>query len=372
MDTIKITNDRNEMCAIGRTLFQEKRDIYTAAMVNGIKTTIQNSMPNSTDAEREKMFYCSIYDYWVYGNNISEEFYYHFDKLTHEEKKEYITFRERYDYIFHLNKKEDVPLLKGKYKAYELLSDHYFRDVAIIRDINDFDIFNEFVEKHPIFVVKPSDLALGIGVHKEDISKYSSKEELFNKILNEGIDNQSKYKWGGAASIVLEELIQQDESLAAFHRQSVNVIRITTVYLDDEVHLFWPWLKVGVGGDFLASCAQNGLGACIDGETGVICTDAFVEDGTSTKNHPESHIVFKGFQIPQWKELVKLVTMLAKRFPTLRYLGWDMALTPKGWCIVEVNWAGEFLWQGMIQRGTKREIEDLLRFKPTKNFWWEK
>ena len=49
------------------------------------------------------MVFRSIYDFWVYGCNVNEEFYLHFDQKTDAEKREYMVDRMRYVYINHLN-----------------------------------------------------------------------------------------------------------------------------------------------------------------------------------------------------------------------------------------------------------------------------
>ena len=133
-----------------------------------------------TDLSKAQIFYKSIYDYWVYGNSCDEEFYYDFIHKTHAEKQEYMTFRLREKYCQHINRKEDAELFVDKYKTYLRFGKYYLRDVIQIRDDGDYDAFLQFVKKHPSFVVKPKDMAFGVGVYLVKETDYSDYRSLFD------------------------------------------------------------------------------------------------------------------------------------------------------------------------------------------------
>lgn len=91
--------------------------------------------------------------------------------------------------------------------------------------------------------------------------------------------------------IVLEELNNQDESLAILHRDSVNGIRATAVCgKDGKIHIYHLRIKVGVGGTFVASAALNGFDAEIDPTTGIVITDGYQESGNVYKVHLDSQM----------------------------------------------------------------------------------
>ncbi|MBE6781934.1 MAG: hypothetical protein E7540_04360, partial [Ruminococcaceae bacterium] len=108
MSKIKITNDLAEMAEIGKQLFEEHSDVYSnEKRLRSITDVIDLHMPDATKEEKNEVFFRSIYNYWVYGNNIKEEFYFNFADKTHEQKKEYITYRNRFAYMRHLNSVEN-------------------------------------------------------------------------------------------------------------------------------------------------------------------------------------------------------------------------------------------------------------------------
>ena len=56
-----------------------------------------------------------------------------------------------------------------------------------------------------------------------------------------------------------------------------------------------------------------------------------------------------------------LVEELAKIVPTTRYVGWDLALTPKGWVVVEANCKGQFVVQMATKKGLCEQFEAYLK-----------
>jgi len=372
MNSIEITDNNAEMIEIGKAIMEEKSNIYTDRIVDTIKAKINKQMPSADDKEKEEALYLSIYDYWVYGNNIGEEFYLYFRDKTHEEKNKYMTFRNRYLYTLYLNKDADHSILQDKYKAYKKLKKYYKRDVIEISSEDDFETFKAFVEKHRTFVVKPADLGLAIGVHKETVSEDQDLYKVFTGILEEGKANLANNPWGKKNSIVIEEVIKQSQVMADFHPESVNSVRVTAVRVDGQVHIWYPWLKIGINGGFVTSAAFDTLDAGIDAKTGVVTTDAYDENCNCFVEHPNTKIKFKDFQIPRWDELIKTINEISDVIPEFGYVGWDMVLTDDGWVVMEGNVSGEFMGQLVNGFGVKEEFEKLIGWKPDKEFWWSK
>ena len=381
MDTILITENKSEMEQIGRRIVKEHPEIYTPLMLEKIMVRIKKENPQEDDLISQKKLYCSIYDYWVYGNDIDEEFFYHFYEKTHIQKRSYMTNRIRTVYMDYLCcgdaranpeiRKKRNDQLEMKYECYKKLQKYYLRDIIEISDLDDYESFKAFVKKHDVFVVKPSDFCYGIGVHKAKITDYGSIDKAFDSILAEGQQIHHRHP-SRKSSVVLEELIVQAEELAQFHPASVNSVRATAVRAKNgEIVVFHPWLKCGVGGRFVVSAALDGFDAEIDSKTGIVITDGYSENGKVYKVHPDSGIQIKGFKIPQWDDLLKMIHDLMEELPEYGYIGWDMVLTPKGWVVMEANYAGECMWQMMRQCGGREEFENLIGWKMDADFWWQ-
>ena len=371
MEKIRITSVHSEMEVIGRELFLSKQHIYTEKLQREIYAVIDRVLPDAPQSEKDGVFYRSIYDYWVYGCNINEELFYHFADKSHEEKSEYLTVKNRFPYMHHINKKEDAHLLNDKFEAYQILKPYFKRDMIEVSGNEDFEKFSEFVKKHPTFVVKPSDLGLAIGIHKETLNEGDDIRAAFDALLKEGMQNKSDYRWSKKSSIILEELIEQASPLSDIHPHSVNAVRCTSIRTDNDTIIFYPWLKIGMDGEFATCGIRGSLLAAIDPETGVITTNGLGEFCQEYEAHPMTGVKFKGFVIPKWQEMLDMAKEMAELFPTIRYIGWDMVLTNDGWCVMEGNFAGEFMGQLTQGRGMKKELEEIIGWKPDYDFWWQ-
>ena len=357
---IIITDSIDEMIAIGKELIVKMPEVYTEKRIAALKNDLYAMLGDVTEEEKENKFYQAVYDFQAFGISVEEEVYLHLWNKKAVEKKEYITEGIRWKYMYSLNKKEDAHILNDKYEAFLTLTPYYKRDVIMISSEADYDKFCDFIKKHNEFVVKPHDSSCARGVRKACCADYESEKALFDELLADcGVFD--KFSPAGQGKVVIEELIDQADELAAFHPTSVNALRVTTVRVGDKVTIFYPWIKIGNDGDFIASAAQGGFDAGIDAATGEIVTDGFMENGESIDVHPFSGVKFKGYKIPCWDGLVKTVTELAMSLDTIHYVGWDMVLTKNGeWCVMEGNFAGQFMGQMVHQRGFKAEFEELI------------
>ena len=125
--------------------------------------------------------------------------------------------------------------------------------------------------------------------------------------------------------------------MACFHEQSVNTIRIVTFYYQNDVSILWSFIRTGQGDNNVDNMGAAGLGALIDQKTGIIISDGIDWKGEKQACHPDSKIVFKGYQIPRWNELLDMVKELASKISSMHCVGWDFALTKEGWVVVEAN-----------------------------------
>ena len=384
-DYLKLTDDPAQIREIGKRLMEEFtimnlknssfRIFYTPFLLEKMRKEIAGYLPDASEEERENQLYSCIYHYLAFGFTVDEVFYLKLKDKTVAEKLEYMPRNLRHVYVLHLNEAAGdyrIEQLEDKYLLYQRLAPYYKRDVIEVRSMDDYEVFAEFAKKHPVFVVKPADYSFGYGVHKASMEEYGNDDRLaLESILNEGKRIQEKSP-SRVARMVLEELIEQDESLAVLHRESVNGIRATAVRgKDGKIHIYHPWIKAGIGGTFVASAALNGFDAEIDPVTGIVISDGHREKGEPFKVHPDSGITIKGFQIPKWDELVQFVDEIMNELPEYGTVAWDLVLTPKGWCIMEGNYSGDFMFQMTSGRGFKKEYEELIGWKYDRDFWWE-
>lgn len=367
------SNDYQYIKTTGRNIIKLYPEVYTPKVIGGIESFITlNTPPCYKSMTVSEIRDISVYDYWMYGLATEEEFYLHFLDKTAEEKEQFITHMNRLVYMRHLNKKEDEHLLTNKYETYKLLKEYYKRDVIYIENNADYPIFEAFVEKHKDFVIKPVGMATSIGVCKKSLDLKMTPKEQFEEIIKSVDYIRKQYKWATEKGVIIEELIKQGKEMSVLHPESINSIRFTTIMTGNQVHIWYPVVRIGMGGNFLCCGAVGSILSGINKETGITETEGYNEQAEVFIKHPNTNICIKGIQIPKWKELCELAISLARKFHTLNYIGWDFVYNHNNeWCVMEANENGEFLSQIAYQTGQKSEFEKIIGWKPEAGFWWE-
>lgn len=146
-------------------------------------------------------------------------------------------------------------------------------------------------------------------------------------------------------------------------------VRVVTQMRNGRAELLIADLKVTVGQcitDNFSKGTSGNLLAGIDVETGRI-TAAWGSTRrdwpvmTSFSRHPETGQPIEGFELPFWKDLVRVALRAQESLPELKSLGWDIAATTDGIVLVEANGTYDVsILQIAHQRGLKRELSQAL------------
>ena len=267
----------------------------------------------------EKKIRSDIRKYWMkYGFSPSEYFLYHIFEGNEERNETFVSAVDLLKIASILNERSQSKILSHKYRCYRYFKEFYHRECISGEDMDE-----SFVERHPRFMIKYNNGSKGVGITLEDVRYYRSAQELVEKVRK-------------MENVICEQLIEQDERLAQFHQGSVNTVRVRTIKnLNGKTVIWKSNFRTGRGGSFVDNAFMGGPSAMIDPETGIIISDGYSQEGISYERHPDTGLVFKGFQIPEWEELREFVLKIAERADKLRYIGWDLALTKDGWIMVE-------------------------------------
>ena len=303
-------------------------------------------------SEEQKNYYITdmVYSLHRFGCMFDEYFLYNFPNLNTEGRESFITDKIRWSYYSKMNTPEGNEIFNNKKKTYDLFKSFYKRDLVFVSGEEDKNNFIEFVKKHSDFIVKPYNSSGGRGVCKKSVTDEKSIDEIFKELT---------LNCGGS---VCEEIIVQSDKIASFHPSSVNTVRFTTIKDKDGIHLFYPLLRTGVGNAFIDNATAGGIFALIDSESGIVRTVARDEKGNSFLAHPNTGVVYPGFELPEWEKAVSLVKSLATVVEDNHYVGWDIAHTDAGWIMVEGNPRGQMIMMQLFcKTGFKQEIENYIK-----------
>ena len=315
-----------------------------------IQQAIDKFAPSLPQSRKEELKKDILDKAKKYRFSAEEYFYYHFEDKSEDEIKSFVSDVDRKEFCEGLNCEKNRMIFDNKLKCADVFSKYYGRDFCGVSSVNDLQKLKEFTKKHKRFIFKPLIGSLGEGI--TILEKDWTDSDLENLIS----DNCGDGKLG----FIAEELLVQVPEMAQFHPSSLNTIRVATVKFDEGVEVIAASLRTGRGGSIVDNAGAGGVFGTIDIETGTIeaVGDEF---GNSYEAHPDTEARMVGFTIPRWQEAVELAKELATVVKGNRYAGWDLALTEKGWIMIEGNARGQFIWQISSQKGFKKEANKILK-----------
>lgn len=142
----------------------------------------------------------------------------------------------------------------------------------------------------------------------------------------ESFDLDKIYKLGNG---LFQSFINQHEVFQEFAKESVATLRMTTVIEEDgTTSLRACYLRLGSGTDTHVQ-SESHTRIPIDRKSGAFNDVGFTPDWLEIECHPTSRVKFQGRFIPAYDDCLKLVTMLHKKVPYARCIGWDVTLDDK-------------------------------------------
>lgn len=137
---------------------------------------------------------------------------------------------------------------------------------------------------------------------------------------------------------LLEEYLPQHPELAAINASSVNTLRIWLIERDGVIVPTHAILRVGRAGSQVDNTTSGGFACVVDMASGRL------HEGLDLKRphqpiqqHPDSGIKLAGRQLPYWPEVLALGVKALAVFPEMRFAGIDVAITPTGPAMIELN-----------------------------------
>lgn len=297
---------------------------YNEDLVASVKKYIVN-IDNMTEDEFDKLAVDMTESMNQHNLGVFDEYFeYDFQNKTYDQRRKFAGNGALNAFCEKNTPENLVDNIRDKYKSYVIFKDIYKRDVICVNGFDDYAKFVEFVAKHKTYILKPIKGSQGLSIIKVSINENTSVKNEFFKALS----------YGGC---VVEECIEQCDELAEYNHSSLNTIRIVTYNCGDEFFVVYAMFRTGRKDSIVDNASQGGIAAGVDTKTGIVFSNGYTKNLEEYEVHPDTGTKFKSSAIPRWDELLKIVEILHKRTDGFKIIGWDMALTPKGWVMVEAN-----------------------------------
>ncbi len=261
----------------------------------------------------------------------------------------------------HAPKLPEVALINDKRETSQMLDEHGFRvaerlgsftlpesaqmDIVVTDSDGSAKSLPALLKERGEIFCKPLDTTKGIGCMKlrHDASRegclMNERFVTWAELYTSCRESISEYR--SKALFLAEESVQQHPAISAIYPHSVNTLRLYTLReKDGSISYIGGFIRMGVGGSCVDNTSAGGF--CV----GIEADGRLMDTGISfdyevpfpMPSHPDTGLVFKGYELPFFDEAVQLCREAHLIFSQrLLMLAWDIAITPKGPLVIEVN-----------------------------------
>lgn len=194
---------------------------------------------------------------------------------------------------------------------------------------------SDLLDAWPHVVVKP---AGGFG---SDAVAFVSRAAAGFEKDGEPLDAGALDRWCATLedALVCERVVQHP-ALAALYPHATNTLRVMTLWDDAPAQPFVAAAMIRIGTERsrpLEAWLRGGIGAGIDLATGALGPAVDSVHGHWHAAHPDTGAAIEGVRIPHWERIAAEIVEIARAFPRLASIGWDLAVTADGFRIIEGN-----------------------------------
>ena len=234
--------------------------------------------------------------------------------MTEAERAKVLTIGKNLRLCRRLNNNEDLHEIEDKASFNRIFGGFLRRDWFYADDSEEgsLEAFKKFLEGKDRVMVKPTDQTCGLGIDIYQTADYTP-EELYEKIKRDG-------------TLLVEEVIVQSDKMSALAPYTVNTVRIVSILNGEKVTVIGAGIRVGREGNVVDNYHHGGITACVDPRSGKIVTDGYDRGGNTYITVPGTGAPLKGEKVPFWEDMVAMIEKAHRLIPTLRYVGWDVAL----------------------------------------------
>lgn len=309
--------------------------------------SVINNLAAITGKNKTVIFFDIVYSGFKYGSTAQEYENLRFYERTKQNRATFITSYYNLQNYVRLNNREDREIFRDKVKFNTTFSDFIRREWILI-DQNEPEVIADFIKRHTSIIIKPR-----FGDSGKDIAFFDSDANA-NVVPEEIAEKYSGF--------LAEEILVNHDDIKALNPTSLNTIRIITIVTKDDVEFLYAGIRIGAPNSRVDNISRGGKVAAIDLNTGTI------ESGFLSKT--TSEVKFKvddytGKIIPCWGELLSFVKRAAKMVPGVRYIAWDVAVTPNGPALIEGNHSsGNTITQASVDidsPGLRPRLEEILK-----------
>ncbi len=289
-----------------------------------------------------------IKNFLRYGIGYTDYLKSDYINLTKEQKKTFVTTKSFYKLLSYLNNPKYDACMSDKIVFNRIFNKYLKREWIDLRQTS-LDEFKKFIKhKKTIFAKPPTDFG-GHGIRKIDVKDIEDVDALYEDLKSKKLN-------------LIEDGIVQHKELNKINPYAVNSFRIVTLVKDGKAYLLANALRINIDDNPAIGCSDAYMRL---NEEGKVCSRVVDDVANVYTEHPMAKIKFDTVTVPYVKEAFEMALEAALVVPEVRYVGWDIAISEDGPCIMEGN---EYPSYGLVQyylfndehTGHLKQIADIL------------
>ena len=265
------------------------------------------------------MLWCML----IYQAGYTDYYSFGMYNMNHKQRKTILTRGKNNSYVAKFNNKEYWHLFDNKNEFNEKYNKYLKRDWIYLKDKNINDL-NKFIKNKDYIIAKPNNDSGGNGIEKIKINNFKTIKQLYNYLIKKNL-------------LLLEDVVEQHNTLNKLNPSSVNTIRLITLKYNNKVHFITAFLRIGNNNNFVDNTASGGMLTMIDLSRGVTLFSAIDKNLKEYDKHPITKEKIKNIRIPYFNETKQMIIELAKNIKEINYIAWDIAITNNGPVLIEGN-----------------------------------
>lgn len=142
--------------------------------------------------------------------------------------------------------------------------------------------------------------------------------------------------------MLVQVALRNHPEISARAGEALATARIITLRDEDDNPeiVFGAFRTAGARNAIVDNFHARGVAFPIDIRTGTLGAGRilnFYDDPRFHADHPVTGARMEGWRLPQWQSAAQLALDLHRSVPEIFHAGWDIAFTPSGPCVLEVN-----------------------------------
>ena len=139
------------------------------------------------------------------------------------------------------------------------------------------------------------------------------------------------------ADYIFQLPVKQHPLISAIYPHAINTIRVISLLRRDDVKIYSMVIRMGRGKMIVDNLTSGGM-SCGITQDNRLKRWAYSSKGERCDKHPDTGMVFEGYELPSMDKVRKIVKENHSALPHFRLMSWDFAIDEEGDpVLIEVN-----------------------------------